>query len=327
MRLIGIMPVRNEDWCLGLTLRAALMWCDEVVVLLHHCTDRSSDIAVAVSDEAPGRVHIFRDLSDKWLEMAHRQMLLEAARTHKATHIAIVDADEILTGNLLHRIRFLIECTPDGLVLQLPWIALPRSVDRYLTEGTFGSASRVSMAFQDRTDYCWKARGPEKYDFHHREPFGVAGGYSPLSQEDGGLMHLQFLSERRLRAKQALYQMTEVLRWPGRMSPAELAAMYGRAVYETDPLGFANSQVPTSWWDYPTGKFVTYDFIVTTSGTVAPFPASPDTKRTRADLMIHLIDPPYTDTEPWQEIEVRRLIEEHGRKKFAGLDLFGVDKL
>jgi hypothetical protein len=30
------------------------------------------------------------------------------------------------------------------------------------------------------------------------------------------------------------------------------------------------------------------------------------------------------DAEPWQEAEVRRLVAEHGRETFAGLDLFGV---
>jgi hypothetical protein len=30
------------------------------------------------------------------------------------------------------------------------------------------------------------------------------------------------------------------------------------------------------------------------------------------------------DTEPWQQTEVKRLIAEHGREKFVGLDLFGV---
>ena len=34
MKLVGIMPVRNEDWCLDLTARAALMWCDELVISL-----------------------------------------------------------------------------------------------------------------------------------------------------------------------------------------------------------------------------------------------------------------------------------------------------
>jgi hypothetical protein len=32
----------------------------------------------------------------------------------------------------------------------------------------------------------------------------------------------------------------------------------------------------------------------------------------------------HLDAEPWQEAECRKLIEQHGRAKFAGMDLFGV---
>ena len=44
MKLVGLMPVRNEAWCLGFTLRVALRWCDEVVVCDHGCTDESRAI-------------------------------------------------------------------------------------------------------------------------------------------------------------------------------------------------------------------------------------------------------------------------------------------
>ena len=297
MKLIGLMPVRNEDWVLGLSARAALMWCDELVVLDHACADLSWELLCGVHKESGGRCPVMATRTGlTWTEMSHRQALLTNARLRGATHIALIDADEVLTGNLLQRIRFMIEVLPEQTVLQLPWLALPRSVDRYLTEGIWGE-NYVSSAFKDSPAMGWKLP-PDGYDFHHRQPYVIkpGGDSEPLGfcpwNTDGGLMHLQFLSERRLRAKQALYQMTEVLRWPGRKSPAELAHMYGRAVYESDPLGFANAPVPASWWE--------------------PY----------RHLMKHLD----IDKEPWQEAEVRRLIAEHGRERFSGLDLFGVDK-
>ena len=108
----------------------------------------------------------------KWTEMAHRQCMLQLARDRDATHIALIDADEILTGNLLPQIRFMIETTPPGTVLQLPWLALPRLIYRYITEGIWGKGQQISFAFQDQPDFGWHARGPEEYDFHHRHPMG-----------------------------------------------------------------------------------------------------------------------------------------------------------
>jgi hypothetical protein len=300
MKLIGLMPVRNEDWILGLSARAALMWCDALMIFEHSCTDRTERIVDELQKEFPSRVALRHDSNPTWAEMSHRWCLLQAARFFNATHIAIVDADEVLTGNLLpwryfgdesRKIRTYIEGLPEGVMLQLPWIALPRTTKRYLTSGTFGSIQRVTVAFKDKPDFCWQTQGPDGYDFHHRAPYGAIGGvYTPLKPQDGGLMHLQFLSDRRLRAKQALYQMTEVLRWPGRMSPEGLAKKYGRAVYESDPRVFDSSPVPESWW--------------------APY----------AHLMQYLD----IDAEPWQELEVRRLVKEFGMDMFKGLDLFGV---
>ena len=298
MKLIGLMPARNEDWILGLSARAALMWCDSLMIFEHACTDRTQQIVGELQKEFPGRVALRHDSNPIWAEMSHRWCLLQAARFFNATHIAIVDADEVLTGNLLPEqrypswpgaIRQHIYGLPEGIILQLPWLALPRTTELYLTSGTFGQLQRVTVAFKDKPDFCWQTQ--DGYDFHHREPYGaIAGVYTPLKPQDGGLMHLQFLSERRLRAKQALYQMTEVLRWPGRMSPEALARKYGRAVYESDPA-YESSPVPESWW--------------------APY----------AHLMHHLD----IDAEPWQELEVRRLAKKFGMDLFKGLDLFGVE--
>ena len=154
MKLICTMPVRNEDWCLGLTARAVLLWCDMLVIYLHACTDRSSEIAAEVEREHPGRVVVMTDEGSVWTEMSHRQSMLETARYLQATHIALVDADEILTGNLITEIRPLIErqCRA-GVILNLPWIALARDPMVYITGSSYWGAERqnVTMAFMDRT--------------------------------------------------------------------------------------------------------------------------------------------------------------------------------
>lgn len=285
------MPVRNEAWVLGLSGRAAMMWLDEICIANHASTDSTGDILGELQDEFPGRVHVVSFPEGTWTEMQHRQTLLDMARRHGATHLAMIDADEVLTGRLLTAVRFHLATTPLGVTLQLPWLALPRSIERYLTSGVWGPGQQVSMAFKDVPAAHWASRNG--YDFHHRNPMGLPAGAfrAPLKPNQGGIMHLQFLNERRLRAKQALYQMTEVLRWPGRKSPADLAKMYGRAVYESHPASNTSMPIPTGWWE--------------------PY----------SHLMKHL---DLADCGPWQEIEVRRLVGLYGREAFAGLDLFGV---
>lgn len=291
MKLTATMPVRNEAWIVGLSARAALMWLDELVILNHASTDSTVNIIEELQREFPGRVPLISVPTSQWSEMEHRQMLLELARARGASHIAMIDADEILTGNMLKGIRPLIQMTPPSSTMQLPWLALPRSTGRYLASGIWGPGQQVSMAFKDEPAAHWAARNG--YDFHHRNPMGLPAGrfFAPLKPHQGGIMHLQFLNERRLRAKQALYQATEVLRWPNRKTPDELAAMYGRAVYESDPAKNVCCPVPDDWW--------------------APY-----------GLLTKHLD--LSDSEPWQETELKRLVAEHGAERFAGLDLFGV---
>src|SRR4051812_45806793 len=123
-RLVATMPVRNEDWILGLSLRALLMWVDAVVVGDHCSTDGTRAIIQQVMAEYPGRVLIRIESDPTWEEMRHRQCLLEDARSIGGTHIILCDADEILTGDLLPAIRDMVLDCPANATMQLPWLCL-----------------------------------------------------------------------------------------------------------------------------------------------------------------------------------------------------------
>ena len=300
MKLIGLMPVRNEDWCLGLTARAALMWVDELVIGLHACTDRSETILYDIQlNEAKERLNYVDLPGDQWTEMSHRQMLLEAAREGGATHIAMIDADEILTGNLIGAsilsLHNQIEHCGASHIFQIPLYNLRHGIQQYHSNGLWGSRI-VSVAFADDPALHWAGDR-----FHHREPMGKRlTGFTPINQGDGGgVMHLWGASERRLLAKHAMYKVTERLRWPDK-DVREIDRTYSMcvkgAVQQFRPFTIRESDlwnfnvVPSSWWE--------------------PY----------AHLMQYLD----VDREPWQEAEVRRIVAEHGREKFSGLDLFGL---
>lgn len=316
MKIVAIMPVRNEAWVLGLSARAVLMWADELIILDHASTDDSQRIAADVRAEYPDRVQIHWEADPVWREMQHRQKLLTLARGRGASHIAIVDADEVLSGNLLPKdydsidsmrkampfgpdigtnIRWAFGNTPRGAVLQIPWLCLRGSINCVHTSGPWADGQNVSMGFVDSPELHWTSEGRGGYDFHHRHPMGrPCVPYRPQAKRNAGLMHLQFVSSRRLRAKQALYKATEVLRWPDREPVDTVDQRYNLAVYGTHS--------PYVYRDCSTGE------------------ADPAWWTPYAHLMEHF----HPDAEPWQEVELRRLVAEHGRQRFAGLDLFGV---
>lgn len=121
------------------------------------------------------------------------------------------------------------------------------------------------------------------YQHHSRCPDGIRGTARYGHHGEGGGMHLQFANPRRLLAKHVLYRMMDHLRWPARESVEELNWKYDQALEKPARLSLA----PPTWWE--------------------------GVARDRID----------TAGVPWQEEEIRRLLAEHGRARFAGLDLKG----
>lgn len=278
MKLIGLMCVRNEDWILRLSARAALAWCDELVVIDHESTDGTPGILANLE-----RVTVERVTGSTWAEMSHRQRSLDLARKRGATHCAIVDADEVLTGNLVPWIREQIRNLESCTCLTLPMVPVWRSLWQRRADPCVWTRGIVSLAFRLEEHLAWRPQG-DGYEHHHREPYGIKSHKQPAV--DGGVMHLQWASWRRVVAKHALYKVVERVRWPKKYTDADLDRIYGQALDET---GARLDQVPREWWD--------------------PY----------SEHMWHA----HLDSVPWQEDEARRL---YSPATMSGLNLFGVVK-
>lgn len=305
VKLVACMPVRNEAWVLGLSARVALMWCDELIVWCHACVDGSDQIALQIRDETAvddARLRLFVDEKPEWDEMRHRQRMLEEARKRGATHIAIVDADEVLCGGLVmdthHEdgaitkpIRTVVSTISPSSILQLPGYNLRCGLNSYHSNGLWGNRW-FSVAFADNPALFWGGDC-----FHHREPMGPRlKEYRPIEQGQGGIMHLWGASEERLKAKHALYKITEALRFPEKPI-RQIDQMYSLWRSERDCYA---AGYPGPWWDYRQVPKAWW----------APY--------------MHLEQYLDVDAEPWQAAECRRLIEKHGAERFKGLDVFGV---
>jgi hypothetical protein len=283
MRLIGMLACRNEDWVLGTSARVALEWCDALVILDHSSTDNSPLIIEGLAIDYGSRVISISDEDPAWREMEHRQMMLDAARQAGATHLAIIDADEILSANIWQQVRVAAERMRPDQLMQLPGYNLRGGLNKYHANGIWGDRW-FSTVFMDDPRLSWTGDR-----FHHREPMGrMLQPYRPIQQGAGGVMHLWGADERRLKAKHALYKMTETLRWPNK-SRVEINKLYSLAFDPSLNLQFDQNwryaEVPDGWWSHTE----------------------------------HL-----KSTIPWQEWQCGQLYQEHGAERFAGLNLFGV---
>lgn len=319
MKLIGLYLCKNEEWVLEASLRSALCWVDELIVVDHSSTDSTDLIINRLCEEYPFRVNHSRwtktkkektythygqngkllpdgytreieiDVPDEgykwWDEMDARQHSLELGRKHKGTHFAIIDADEILTANALPYVRSWFSWLQPGQILEVPMLAM-RNLHEYQDDDSVWSRAFLTLGFADVKDILsWKPAS-DGYHHHHRAPHGVSK--NPLrawtNKSQGGVMHLQWCNEKRLKAKHVLYRMIDHLRWPNRETTEELNRKYNEALITPAKT----SQVSQEWWAGQNKD------LINTNGW------------------------------PWQDMEVRRLLSEYGREAFAGLDLLGM---
>lgn len=306
MKLIGLMLVKNEQWILGASLRTALQWCDEMVVVDTGSWDNSVSIISEVTSENPYRVHYSRmtptktvklrnaydgveydveqeDLHGWWNEMDVRQHALQLGRKHGGTHFAMVDADEILTANLIPQVYSDVGKLKPGQVLDYPMLAM-RRVDAYQDDGSIWSSVMLSVAFADRDNLTWRPDGLG-YHFHHRCPYGIETVTLKPHHDKamGGVMHLQFSDPERLRWKHRLYKMIERLRWPDRDPVEQVNWRYNLALEPARRV----VKIPDEWY---------------------------------LPEMLSRIDTAQT---PWHKSECHRLWDTYGPEPFKGLDLWG----
>lgn len=286
MKIVATMLVRNEEWVLRASLRTALKWADEVVVLDHGSTDSTADILSRAFADTGRVFNRFISAGPSWEEMDLRQELLVWARTRGATHVALVDADEVITENLVPMVRAWAEALEPGAQLRLPMIAPWDGLDHYRDDDSGWAHAHSFILVCDQPTVHWK---PDKagYQLHHRQPYGSDKVSQPIGDKRlGGFLHLQWACWRRLLAKHAWYQCTERLRYPKKVTK-QIRVQYTQAPKDRTP---SRTPVPASWWD-------------------------PETKA--------LIDLGHV---PWHEEEVRQLVRKHGRREFMGLELWGLDR-
>lgn len=248
MKLVGLMPARNEDWILRASMEAALRWVDHLVFLDHASTDESCPIA-SVLAVSTNRVTIIPwEDGEHWAEMDARQKSLDVARELGATHCAIIDADEILTHNNLAWVRGWFEGLQPRECLDVPMIAPWGGLDAYSPQ----TSGVITLGFADAPDLCWKPSGKERYHHHQRPPHGSREHVRAKCA--GGIFHLQFAARERMTWKHRHYLMTERICWP----MYDVAGLNEKYHWWTRPPHGENLRpIPAAWWgDYDRAAIV-----------------------------------------------------------------------
>jgi hypothetical protein len=244
MKIVCGMMAHNEDWVIGLTARAALLWCDELVVIAHRCKDKTVEILNEVQRETGRTVTVIEETGE-FRPLNFFRMMYEARGwfgRDDHTHMVILDADELISADLVASIRKMIQHVGKHAAVEMPWIPICDSLTTMDATGP-RSKHRTAFVFGAVQGQDWPLTRPGEYDLHRTRLPQHVKTLLQLSGP-GGLMHLQYVDLRRQRAKEVRWKMMEMMRWPGRVTPQYLNAYYDSAVTERGEI----VPVPVEYW-------------------------------------------------------------------------------
>ena len=204
MKIIVVMPVKNEEWILEKSLKAISLFADHIIVADQNSTDRSVDICRQFK-----KVIVIKN-PNKFHTSSVRLLLLNAARDFDGYNaIFSFDADEIPTTHILEPdfLEKLKELTP-GSSFTFQWINLWRSSLKYRKDKSVWANSWKHFGFIDDRKADYNTLNVINDDTS-RVPLSVLN--NNFKFEFPKVLHYQFSNWDRTLSKQARYRIAEFI--------------------------------------------------------------------------------------------------------------------
>lgn len=235
MKIIALMPVRNEAWVLPHSLACLSSFCDVVLVNDQNSEDESREIC----RQFPKVVLI--ESRDQLICEQARWQLLDAARGYDGCNLLwCTDADELMSPVLATRFMSAHrDSLPPGTVLDCLYYHLWNRADRYRSySNKYGPYWKEIARRDDRhMDFSRARRLPL-----HEPRVPLDGATGRVRAADLPVLHLQWLLAERNQMKQAWYRCREL------MDGVKTAAAINDTYSATLPNpGAPTEQVPAAW--------------------------------------------------------------------------------
>lgn len=204
MKIITLVPVKNEGWVLKYSLTNFSLFSDEIIIL----DDQSTDETLSIVSEFPKVTrYVFDSQGEKNTNMSNRRnTLLAYGRAHGGTHFVFLDADESLTEEFANTLPEQLQTLKPGESLAAPWLNVVAQ-DNEIVYSSSDTTNYKDFVFCDDgiqmfgTAALSEPRTPTKYSYK----------VVTYEQARGGILHLQKLAKKHYDLKQAWYRMQEYI--------------------------------------------------------------------------------------------------------------------
>ena len=203
MKIIGLLPVKNEAWVLPHALASLTAFCDVVIVADQNSDDGSREICRRFP-----KVVLIESAESRTCTRA-RWQLLDAARSYDGFNLLwSTDADELVSPSAAK--SFIDgrhgELTP-GTIVECRYVHLWGGFDRYRVFSVHYAPKWKELALVDDRRMDWN----RAHLLSLHEPRVPIEGAAKTIQADVAVLHLQWLLPNRTQSRQAWYRCREWL--------------------------------------------------------------------------------------------------------------------
>lgn len=218
MKVITLVPVKNESWILSDSLRNFCSFSDHVIV-----ADQNSTDDTVTTCSRFNKVTLIKNPYQAHTNQI-RWLLLDEARKIEGNNIIIyLDADELLSPTCVNTIKEIAKKSIEVTGFSADWIQLLNSYKTHRVDGVWKNNYKEFAFLDDRIiDYD---RTKITNDHSNRIP-----EIENIIHVSPPILHLQYLAKQRCDIKQAFYMCTELLqgRLPQKINYRYAVAMFSK---------------------------------------------------------------------------------------------------
>ena len=244
MKVVALLPFKNEEWVLNSYLHTVTKICDEIIAI----DDESIDNSAQILRDAGAKVYSSTNLktfNSGWSEGSIRAELLKLGRESNGTHFVCLDADETFTNPLIENFSELIPQLKPGEKMSLQWLALWKSHTHYRHDSTVWSNNWKDFIVHDDSSLSYNHKQHMHLGRTPASPLEVNNeSWRRLENEHGAVMHFQFSAYNNFQLKQSWLRCSELIQEPHNIHA--INSKYSITLLEHN-VGLA--EMPNSWYD------------------------------------------------------------------------------